>query len=122
MQILDRTGLGDRSGVQAGSLSHGEKQWLEIAMALAGPCRLLLLDEPTAGMTAAESLEAARLLRDLHVSLDLPIVIVEHDMAFIRAVADRVTVLARGGLIADGPVEMVEGDPMVRSVYLGAER
>ncbi|MEM9891350.1 MAG: ATP-binding cassette domain-containing protein [Actinomycetota bacterium] len=119
-EILDRTGLRHRLDVAAGALSHGEQQWLEIAMALAGRCRLLLLDEPTAGMTAAESLEAAALLRHLHLDLDLPIVIVEHDMAFIRAVADRVTVLADGELIADGPVDMVEADPRVRAVYLGA--
>lgn len=121
LQILDRTGLGERRHEVARSLSHGEKQWLEIAMALAGTCRLLLLDEPTAGMTAAESLEAAALLRGVHAELNLPIVIVEHDMAFIRAVADRVTVLARGGIIADGPVVEVENDPAVRSVYLGID-
>ena len=119
-QILERTGLGDRLDVAAGELSHGEKQWLEIAMATAGQCQLLLLDEPTAGMTAAESLGAAQLLRDLHNDLGLPIVIVEHDMSFIRAVADRVTVLARGRLIADGSVEDVEADPDVQAVYLGA--
>ena len=65
-------------------------------MAMAGHCRVLLLDEPTAGMTAAESLAAAELLREVHTDYRLPVLIVEHDMAFIRAVADRVTVLARG--------------------------
>ncbi len=119
IQILDRTGLGQRIGEPAGALSHGERQWLEIAMAMAGPCRLLLLDEPTAGMTAAESGEAAELLRDLHAALGLPMVIVEHDMSFIRAVADRVTVLARGSVIADGTVEAVESDRRVRAVYIG---
>ena len=121
VQILERTGLGAKGKALAGALSHGEKQWLEMAMAMAGECRLLLLDEPTAGMTAAESRHAAALLRDLHATLDLPIIIVEHDMAFIRAVAGRVTVLARGGLIADGTVEAVEADPEVRAVYLGVD-
>ena len=120
-QILERAGLDARRDVAAGELSHGEQQWLEIAMAMSGRCRLLLLDEPTAGMTAAESLEAAAILRELHSSLDLPIIIVEHDMSFIRAVADRVTVLARGGLIADGSVAEVEADPGVRAVYLGTD-
>jgi len=120
LRILDRTGLMDRKTVAAGDLSHGEKQWLEIAMAMAGTCRVLLLDEPTAGMTVAESLEAAELLRDLHTTHNLPIVIVEHDMAFIRAVADRVTVLAQGGLLADGTVEQVEANPDVRAVYIGS--
>lgn len=119
LEILDRTGLNQRRNDPAGELSHGEKQWLEIAMAMAGNCRVLLLDEPTAGMTVAESLDAAELLRQLHSEFNLPILIVEHDMAFIRAVADRVTVLARGGLLADGSVSEVENDPAVRAVYLG---
>lgn len=120
LRILERTGLAIRRDDAAGDLSHGEKQWLEIAMALSGTCRILLLDEPTAGMTVAESLEAAELLRELHAAQQLPIVIVEHDMAFIRAVADRVTVLARGGLLADGTVAEVEANPDVRAVYIGS--
>ena len=90
-------------------------------MALAGTCRMLLLDEPTAGMTAAESTRAASLLRELHKRFSLPILIVEHDMAFIRAVADRVTVLARGRLLADGTVAEIEENREVRAVYLGVE-
>ena len=120
-EILERTGLGERLGARAGDLSHGDKQWLEVAMALAGNCRLLLLDEPTAGMTVAESLEAAALLRDLHARHGLPIVIVEHDMTFIRAVADRVTVLARGAVLADGDVAEVEANPHVRAIYSGVD-
>ncbi|MDE0320298.1 MAG: branched-chain amino acid ABC transporter ATP-binding protein/permease [Acidimicrobiaceae bacterium] len=121
LEVLERTQLGERLDMRAGDLSHGDKQWLEIAMAVAGECRLLLLDEPTAGMTVAESLEAAALLRELHRSHRLPIVIVEHDMAFIRAVADRVTVLARGEVIADGTVAEVENDPDVRAIYAGVD-
>ena len=121
LQILNSTGLADRQATPAGDLSHGEKQWLEIAMALAGTCRMLLLDEPTAGMTAAESTRAAALLRELHNRFSLPILIVEHDMAFIRAVADRVTVLARGRLLADGTVAEIEENRDVRAVYLGVE-
>ena len=119
LRILARTGLDQRLDSLAGSLSHGDKQWLEIAMALAGRCRVLLLDEPTAGMTVPESLAAAELLRELHRDYRLPILIVEHDMAFIRAVADRVTVLARGGVIADGTVAEVETSPEVAAVYGG---
>lgn len=121
LEILERTQLSERLGMRAGDLSHGDKQWLEIAMAVAGDCRLLLLDEPTAGMTVTESLEAAALLRELHRSHRLPIVIVEHDMAFIRAVADRVTVLARGEVLADGTVAEVENDPDVRAIYAGVD-
>ena len=119
LRILARTGLDQRLDSPAGSLSHGDKQWLEIAMALAGRCRVLLLDEPTAGMTVPESLAAAELLRELHRDYRLPILIVEHDMAFIRAVADRVTVLARGCVIADGTVAEVETSPEVAAVYGG---
>ena len=121
MEILAQTGLGEHLGTRAGDLSHGDKQWLEIAMALAGDCRLLLLDEPTAGMTVAESLEAAALLRELHRAHRLPILIVEHDMAFIRAVADRVTVLARGEVLADGSVAEVESNPDVHAIYAGVD-
>ncbi len=119
LRILERTGLDARARSGAGGLSHGDKQWLEIAMAMAGPCRVLLLDEPTAGMTAAESLAAAELLREVHTDYRLPVLIVEHDMAFIRAVADRVTVLARGSLLADGTVAEVENAPEVVAVYTG---
>ncbi|WP_419931088.1 ABC transporter permease subunit [Candidatus Poriferisodalis sp.] len=121
MEILAQTGLGEHLGTRAGDLSHGDKQWLEITMALAGDCRLLLLDEPTAGMTVAESLEAAALLRELHRAHRLPILIVEHDMAFIRAVADRVTVLARGEVLADGSVAEVESNPDVHAIYAGVD-
>ena len=119
LRILERTGLDARLDSGAGRLSHGDKQWLEIAMAMAGNCRVLLLDEPTAGMTASESLAAAELLREVHTDYRLPVLIVEHDMAFIRAVADRVTVLARGSLIADGTVAEVESAPEVVAVYGG---
>ena len=119
LRILERTGLDTRARSDAGGLSHGDKQWLEIAMAMAGHCRVLLLDEPTAGMTAAESLAAAELLREVHTDYRLPVLIVEHDMAFIRAVADRVTVLARGSLLADGTVAEVENAPEVVAVYGG---
>ena len=122
LRILERTGLDARARSDAGGLSHGDKQWLEIAMAMAGHCRVLLLDEPTAGMTAAESLAAAELLREVHTDYRLPVLIVEHDMAFIRAVADRVTVLARGSLLADGTVAEVENDPEVVAVYGGVDR
>ena len=119
LRILERTGLDGRLDSGAGGLSHGDKQWLEIAMAMAGNCRVLLLDEPTAGMTASESLAAAELLREVHTDYRLPVLIVEHDMAFIRAVADRVTVLARGSLLADGTVAELENAPEVLAVYGG---
>ena len=121
LRILERTGLHESLGAPAGELSHGDKQWLEMAMVMAGHCRVLLLDEPTAGMTVSESLAAAELLREVHTDYRLPVLIVEHDMAFIRAVADRVTVLARGSLLADGTVAEVENAPEVVAVYGGID-
>lgn len=121
-EIVDRTGLAGGLHRVAGDLSHGEKQWLEIAMAMSGDCRLLLLDEPTAGLTAPESRHAAELLREIHRRHRMPVVIVEHDMAFIKSVADRVTVLARGALLADGDVAEIEAHPEVRAVYIGRDR
>ena len=119
-EIIHRTGLHGSRHLPAGELSHGKKQWLEIAMALGRNCRLLVLDEPTAGLTPKESQYAAALLREVHQQYRLPVVIVEHDMAFIRSVADRVTVLSRGALLADGSVTEVESHPAVRAVYIGA--
>ncbi len=119
--LIRGTGLADSFHRLAGELAHGDKQWLEIAMALNRSCRLLLLDEPTAGLTASESRYAAALLREIHQRYRLPVVVVEHDMAFIRSVADRVTVLSRGALLADGAVSEIEADPDVRAVYIGKE-
>lgn len=119
-RIIQRTRLDDSLHLPAGQLSHGEKQWLEIAMAMGRDCRLLVLDEPTAGLTPQESRYAATLLREIHRQYGLPVVIVEHDMAFIRSVADRVTVLSRGAVLADGSVTEIEAHPAVRAVYIGA--
>lgn len=119
-QIIRETGLDDSLHLPAGELSHGEKQWLEIAMAMGRDCRLLVLDEPTAGLTPRESRYAARLLREIHRQYGLPVLIVEHDMTFIRSVADRVTVLSRGAVLADGSVAEIEAHPAVRAVYIGA--
>ena len=119
-RIIRKTGLDESLHLPAGELSHGEKQWLEIAMAMGRDCRLLVLDEPTAGLTPQESRYAATLLREIHQRYELPVVIVEHDMAFIRSVADRVTVLSRGAVLAEGSVAEIEAHPAVRAVYIGA--
>lgn len=111
--------LDRRLHTPAGRLSHGERQMLELAMTLAAGCQILLLDEPTAGMTAAETSAVAALLRELCSDRGMPIVIVEHDMTFIREVADRVTVLRNGRVMLSGTVAEVEADEDVRAVYLG---
>ena len=118
-EALEQVGLGPRIDVQAGRLSHGEKRALELAMALAGEPRLLLLDEPLAG-TGHD--EAARLV-DLLCGIKgrFPIVLVEHDMEAVFALADRVSVLLYGRVLASGTPQAVRADPRVIEAYLGED-
>jgi urea transport system ATP-binding protein len=115
--ILDTIRLAPLRRRLAGGLSHGQKQWLEIGMLLAQDPRLLLVDEPVAGMTDAETAQTAELLR--HIAKDHSIVVVEHDMAFVRELGVKVTVLHEGSVLAEGPLDMVSADPKVIEVYLG---
>jgi urea transport system ATP-binding protein len=115
--ILARIGLAEQSGQPAGTLSHGQKQWLEIGMLLIHDRTLLLLDEPVAGMTDRETEETANLILDL--ARDRTIVVVEHDMAFVRSLGARVTVLHEGAVLAEGSVDHVQNHPRVIEVYLG---
>jgi len=114
---LQRIGLAEHGGRPAGVLSHGQKQWLEIGMLLIHDRQLLLLDEPVAGMTDRETEETAALILDL--ARDRTIVVVEHDMAFVRSLAAKVTVLHEGSVLAEGSVEHVQNHPRVIEVYLG---
>ncbi len=114
---LERIGLADNRAMPAGALSHGQKQWLEIGMLLIHDRRLLLLDEPVAGMTDRETEATAELIRSL--AQDRTIVVVEHDMAFVRSLAAKVTVLHEGSVLAEGSVEHVQNHPRVIEVYLG---
>ncbi|ACA18021.1 ABC transporter related [Methylobacterium sp. 4-46] len=116
---LARVGLADRAARRAGSLSHGEKRQLEIAVALATGARLLLLDEPLAGTGAEESAALVRLLRDLRATHT--IVLIEHDMEAVFALADRISVLVDGRVVASGAPAAVRADPVVRAAYLGEE-
>ena len=115
--ILERVRLHDHRERLAGDLSHGQKQWLEIAMLLAQDPKLLLVDEPVAGMTDAETDETARLLRD--ISRTHSVVVVEHDMAFVRALDAKVTCLHEGSVISEGTIDAVSSDERVIEVYLG---
>ncbi len=101
----------------AGALSHGQKQWLEIAMLLAQDPKLLLIDEPVAGMTDAETDVTAELLKD--IARDHSVVVVEHDMGFVRALGCRVTCLHEGAVLAEGSIDAVAGNERVIEVYLG---
>ncbi len=117
--LLGRVGLAARAEVPAADLSHGEHRQLEIAMALAGRPRMLLLDEPTAGMGAEETRRLIELLRGLKGSLTM--LLVEHDMDAVFALADRITVLVYGRAIATGTPEEIRASAEVRRAYLGDE-
>ncbi|BCH18833.1 MULTISPECIES: ATP-binding cassette domain-containing protein [unclassified Mesorhizobium] len=116
-ELLDLVALGKRAATLAGELAHGQKQWLEIGMALAIEPRLLLLDEPTAGMTPQETLATAEML--LRLKGEFSIVAVEHDIRFVRALNSETLVLHQGRRLRSGPFHDIEADEMVRDVYLG---
>lgn len=116
-EILASIGLSDQRNRIAGSLSHGQKQWLEIGMLLAQDPKLLLIDEPAAGMTDAETEATAELLK--RISADHSIIVVEHDMAFVRALGVKVTCLHEGSVLAEGSIDAVSANPRVIEVYLG---
>ncbi len=116
-EILETVRLTERADELAANLSHGQKQWLEIGMLLAQDPKLLLVDEPVAGMTDAETVETAILLKKIAETRS--VVVVEHDMSFIRDLAARVTVLAEGSVLAQGSLDHVSADPRVIESYLG---
>jgi len=118
-EIVDLIGLKDRRKVVAGLLSHGETQWLEIGMVLMQNPSLLLMDEPTAGMTEKETYKTSQIFNTLKGAHTL--VVVEHDMSFVREIADIITVMHQGRLLAEGTIAEIENNARVREVYLGAE-
>ncbi|HEV8441464.1 MAG TPA: urea ABC transporter ATP-binding protein UrtD [Methylomirabilota bacterium] len=117
---LENIGLAPHADERAGSLSHGEKQWLEIGMVLVQDSELLLVDEPVAGMTDDETEKTGRLLQA--VAEDRAVLVIEHDMEFVRNIARTVTVLHEGQVLCEGPVEQVQKDERVMEVYLGRSR
>lgn len=117
---LDRVGLVERADVEAGTLSHGDRRLVEIAMALTADPEILLLDEPTAGMSADETLRTAQLLKTLAPAVT--VVIVEHDMSVVMSVSDRITVLHRGEILAEGTPAEISKSRDVQAVYFGEQR
>jgi urea transport system ATP-binding protein len=115
--ILKIVRLTDHQDRLAGGLSHGQKQWLEIGMLLSQEPKLLLVDEPAAGMTDAETHQTAELLRE--INKDRTVIVVEHDMEFVRELGVRVTVLHEGSVLAEGSLDQVSADQRVIEVYLG---
>ncbi len=118
-EVLETIGLTRERHRLAGALSHGQKQWLEIGMLLAQSPKLLLVDEPVAGMTVQEIEHTSRLLNSLAGKHS--VVVVEHDMAFVRSIARKVTVLHQGRVLAEGDMDTIQHDPQVIEVYLGGE-
>ena len=115
--LLATVRLNERRKDLAANLSHGQKQWLEIGMLLAQDPALLLVDEPVAGMTDAETMQTAALLRE--INRDHAVVVVEHDMHFVRELGVKVTCLHEGAVLAEGPLDQVSADERVIEVYLG---
>ena len=116
-QVLQTIGLTERRFARAGTLSHGQKQWLEIGMLLMQDPQLLLVDEPVAGMTPQEVERTAELLVSLAGRHS--VIVVEHDMEFVRSIARKVTVLHEGGVLAEGSIDAVQSNLKVKEVYLG---
>ena len=117
--VLKIIGLSKQNALQSGALSHGQKQWLEIGMLLVADPRLLLIDEPVAGMTAQETERTAELLTSL--AGERTVIVVEHDMEFVRSIARHVTVLDQGSVLAEGTMDEIQNNADVRRVYLGEE-
>ncbi|MBM4440698.1 MAG: urea ABC transporter ATP-binding protein UrtD [Candidatus Rokubacteria bacterium] len=117
---LETVGLAGKAAQLAGTLSHGEKQWLEIGMVIAQDPELLLVDEPVAGMTDEETARTGALLQS--IAADRSVLVIEHDMEFVRRIARKVTVLHQGAVLCEGTVDQVQADPRVLEVYLGQRR
>lgn len=117
VEVLETVRLSARKDELAANLSHGQKQWLEIGMLLAQNPKLLLIDEPVAGMTDAETFETAILLKE--ITKTRAIIVVEHDMGFVRELGVKVTCLAEGAVLAEGSIDFVSNDPRVIENYLG---
>jgi len=118
--VLERIGLMDYAGMKVASLSHGQKQWVEIGMVLAQDPAVVLLDEPTAGMTPEETYNTGEIIKAM--SEFHAVVVIEHDMEFVKQIAKRIVVLHQGQTLAEGSVEEVQNNPKVIEVYLGRER
>ncbi len=119
-EILKMIGLENKAESKAGLLSHGQKQWLEIGMLLAQDPKLLLVDEPAAGMTDEETHKTGELLLSLEGKHS--IIVIEHDMTFVRQIARKVTVLHQGHVLCEGTVDEVQNDERVKEVYLGRKK
>ncbi|HCF72222.1 MAG: ABC transporter ATP-binding protein [Proteobacteria bacterium] len=119
-EVIDRLELGDVRKTQLGSLAHGQRQLVELGMVLAGEPWLVILDEPTAGMTQDEVVRTAEIIQEINRSATM--IVVEHDMQFIRMIARKVTVFHQGRILIEGAMDEVSSDERVREVYLGQRK
>ncbi|AGB37298.1 ABC transporter ATP-binding protein [Natronococcus occultus] len=120
-EILERFGLLDQWETVAGALSHGQQQRLEIGMAMATEPKLMLLDEPVAGLSVEETADIAELLREIAGDDGVALIVIEHDIDFVETIADRVTVLDGGSIFREGSIEEIKADPEVKRIYLGGD-
>ncbi len=120
LTVLEQIGLAEQADEKAAALSHGAKQWLEIGMVMVQDPKLMLIDEPVAGMTKKETEKTAQLLQV--IAGDRSLLVIEHDMEFVRQIAKKVTVLHEGTVLCEGPLEKIQSDPRVVEIYLGRER
>ena len=118
-EVLELIGLTEEAGLVAAYLSHGQTQWLELGLLITQDPKIILLDEPTAGMTQAETHKTSLIVNNLKGRHT--IIVVEHDMAFVREIAERITVLHLGQVLAEGSVAEIENDPKVRAAYVGSK-
>jgi urea transport system ATP-binding protein len=118
-EMLERIGLSHEADRVVGQLAHGQRQWVELGLVLSTDPQLILLDEPAAGMTHEEVLKTAELVREINRTKAL--IVVEHDMQFIRMIANRVTVFNRGSILVEDSVENIMRNPLVRDIYLGKQ-
>jgi urea transport system ATP-binding protein len=116
-EVMVRVGVGDLARRTVGTLAHGQRQLVELAIVLAGAPAVMLLDEPSAGMTAEETVRTAAILAEINRTTAL--IVVEHDMQFVKMIAQTITVFHQGGILMEGPVDAVMANPTVRDVYLG---
>jgi branched-chain amino acid transport system ATP-binding protein len=116
---IERLSLAPFAGKLVGLLAHGQRQWVELGLVLCGNPTVILLDEPAAGMTDEETVRTAELIKEINATL--PLIVVEHDMSFIRRIAKRITVFDRGAILTEGDVEQVFSDQTVRNIYLGKQ-
>ncbi len=119
---LSEIGLRDKANALAKNLSHGERQWLEIGMVLASQPKLMLLDEPTAGMTVTETRKTALLIQKIIMKTGVSILVIEHDIGFVKEIASRITVMYKGTIFKEGNYQEIRNDSAVRRIYLGRKK